>query len=76
MRAEPPRNLRVNGDVEGSVNDYLRRADEAGMTWERARELDDGALEVSCSRPWGAASRPSAHRSIYSGCAGGCARRA
>ena len=30
---------------KGSVNDYLRRADEAGMTWQRARELDDGAIE-------------------------------
>jgi len=41
---------------KGSVNDYLRRADEAGMTWERARKLNDGALEsqlftaVNCRR--------------------------
>ena len=33
------------GMSKGSVNDYLRRADEAGMTWERARELDDAAVE-------------------------------
>ena len=33
------------GMSKGSVHDYLRRADEAGMTWERARELDDAAVE-------------------------------
>ena len=33
------------GMSKGSVNDYLRRADDAGMTWERAREHDDAAGE-------------------------------
>ena len=34
------------GMSKGSVSDYLRRAEEAGLTWEQARELDDGALEA------------------------------
>ena len=45
------------GMSKGSVSDYLRRADEAGLTWEQARELDDAALEqrlfraVGCNEP-------------------------
>ena len=28
-----------------AVDEYLRRAEEAGLTWPLAAELDDGALE-------------------------------
>lgn len=33
------------GMSKGSVSDYLRRAGEAGVTWEQACELDDAELE-------------------------------
>ena len=45
------------GMSKGSVSDYLRRADEACLTWEQARELDEAALErllfraVGCNEP-------------------------
>jgi transposase len=45
------------GMSKGSVSDYLRRADEAGLTWELARELDDAELErrlfraIGCNEP-------------------------
>jgi transposase len=31
---------------KSSVHDYLRRATEAGLTWEAARDLDDAAVEA------------------------------
>jgi transposase len=34
------------GMSKGSVSEYLRRAAEAGVTWELARELDDRELEA------------------------------
>lgn len=33
------------GVSKGAVSEYLKRASQAGLTWERARELDDAAVE-------------------------------
>ena len=38
------------GVSKGAVGEYLRRADEAGLTWEQARPLDDGAIEARLFR--------------------------
>jgi transposase len=35
----------ATGLSKGSVGEYLRRADKAGVTWEAARELDEVELE-------------------------------
>jgi transposase len=38
------------GVSKGAVGEYLRRADEAGLSWEQARPLDDGAIEARLFR--------------------------
>ena len=40
----------ATGLSKGSVSDYLRRAREAGVTWERARDLSDHELEQQLFR--------------------------
>lgn len=38
------------GVSKGAVGEYLRRAQEAGLTWEEARPLDDGEVEARLFR--------------------------
>ncbi|HEX5246084.1 MAG TPA: IS21 family transposase [Gaiellaceae bacterium] len=38
------------GVSKGALGDYLRRAARAGLTWEVARELDDGEIEARLFR--------------------------
>lgn len=40
----------ATGLSKGSISTYLRRAREAGLDWERARELSDGELEARLFR--------------------------
>lgn len=40
----------ATGLSKGSVHDYLKRAAEAGVTWETARELDEAELEAKLFR--------------------------
>jgi transposase len=46
------------GVSKGTVSDYLRRAHEAGLTWEQARELDDAAVETRLFRLVGRSEPP------------------
>lgn len=40
------RQIATSCDIgNGSVSDYLRRAADAGLTWDKARELSEGELE-------------------------------
>jgi predicted transcriptional regulator len=48
------------GVSKGTVSAYLRRAHEAGLTWEQARELDDTAVEARLFRLIGRAEMCSA----------------
>lgn len=34
------------GIASGSVSDYLRRAERAGLTWQVARDLSDAEVEA------------------------------
>lgn len=42
------------GLAKGSVCDYLRRAREAGLTWEQARDLSDAEVEARLFKQLGA----------------------
>ena len=47
------------GLSKGSVSDYLKRAAQAGMTWEIARNLSDAEVEARLFRRLGIAEPPS-----------------